>query len=157
MCVAVSASLALAPMARAAPAGDEYLPEVPQAAGDEVAAGAQGSGAPIVSPEAQGEPADTSPKDAGAKDTKDKDESETTTVDAAAATGSDDEGGGSGGTLLNPVVLLLLIGAITAAVGMTLRRRRHDEDGDGQGPRPARDRAKPTTPDGEIVAGEQQP
>jgi hypothetical protein len=143
-------------MAHSAPAGDEYLPEVPKAAGDEVVAAEDGGGEAgdtIVAPEARGQVDDSKSKGPSSKDSKAKgDDSDATAVQPAATTDSDDDGG-SGGTLLDPVVLLLLFGAVAAAVGMLLHRRRGGEGGSGDGDRPARTRAKPATPDGEIVAG----
>ena len=47
-------SLALAAPALAAPAGSEYVPKVPKAAGEEILRGKQGPGGTILSPEVRG-------------------------------------------------------------------------------------------------------
>src|SRR5215207_10611303 len=52
---------ALAAPAFAAPAGSEYVPNVPKAAGEEILFGKQGPGGTILSPEVRGaDPANTS-------------------------------------------------------------------------------------------------
>ena len=52
--------LALAAPAFAAPAGSEYVPKVPKAAGEEILRGKQGPGGTILSPEVRGADANTS-------------------------------------------------------------------------------------------------
>jgi len=147
-------SLALAPIALAGPAGDEYLPKVPNAGGNATAHSASGGSGVSTLPEASGKGSqDTSSKDKGKS--KKKDDS----VNAAGPIGGAGSGGGgdsSGSILLNPIVLLMIAAVIAAAVGMTLRRRQLGED-EGE-PEPqsnpgAPGAGSPRTPDGEIIAG----
>jgi hypothetical protein len=143
-------SLALAPIALAGPAGDEYLPKVPQAGGSTPAHSASDGSGVTTLPQASGKSSqDTKDQDQGKK----KDDAANV---AAPAGGSGPGGGGgdsSGSILLNPIVLLMIAAVIAAAVGMTLRRRQLS-DGEGE-PEPKRDPGarSPRTPDGEIIAG----
>ena len=76
---------------------------------------------------------------------------------APASVSDEDSSSGAFDTLLDPIVLLLIAGVMAVAVGMTLRRRQGDEEGQ-DGDRSLRDPATvPPTPDGEIVAGGEQP
>jgi hypothetical protein len=154
---AVSFSLALAPIALAGPAGDEYLPKVPQAAGSASAHSASGGSGETTLPQSTtGGNGSKSSNDQG-NGKKKKDDAANQAVPAG---GSGSGGGGgddsSGSILLNPIVLLMIAAVIAAAVGMTLRRR---QLGDGEGdPDSQRDpgasgAGSPRTPDGEIIAG----
>jgi hypothetical protein len=148
-------SLALAPIALAGPAGDEYLPEVPQAGGSASAHSAgDGSGQTTLPQSTTGESSNNP------SDTKDKDKKKDDAVNQAVPAGGSGSGGGgddsSGSILLNPIVLLMIAAVIAAAVGMTLRRRQLS-DGEGE-PESQRNpgapgAGSPRTPDGEIVAG----
>ncbi|HEX3562545.1 MAG TPA: hypothetical protein VHU24_06875 [Solirubrobacterales bacterium] len=153
---AVSFSLALAPVALAGPAGDEYLPKVPQAAGSASAHSASGGSGETTLPQSTtGGNGSKSSNDQG--NGKKKDNAANQAVPAGGS-GSGGGGGGdsSGSILLNPIVLLMIAAVIAAAVGMTLRRR---QLGDGEGdPESQRDpgasgAGSPRTPDGEIIAG----
>lgn len=152
---AVSFSLALAPIALAGPAGDEYLPKVPQAAGSASAHSASGGSGETTLPQSTTANGSKNSSDQG--NGKKKDDAANQAVPAG---GSGSGGGGgdnsSGSILLNPIVLLMIAAVIAAAVGMTLRRR---QLGDGEGdPESQRDpgasgAGSPRTPDGEIIAG----
>jgi hypothetical protein len=151
---AVSFSLALAPIALAGPAGDEYLPKVPQAAGSASAHSASGGSGETTLPQSTTANGSKNSSDQGKGKKKDA------ANQAVPAGGSGSGGGGgndsSGSILLNPIVLLMIAAVIAAAVGMTLRRR---QLGDGEGdPESQRDpgasgAGSPRTPDGEIIAG----
>jgi hypothetical protein len=164
--LAAAIALAFAAPALAAPAGDEYLPKVPKAAGGS-ASHDQGSGA---NSSAGSEPSDTGSSDSqsqgaavpagGGKPPSDGDKQGKTGGEAAPApivsapaSSSDDS---SDSTLFSPVIILLLAGVLIAAVGMTLRRRNAEADERQEGPRSGRSEPgnTPPTPDGEIVAGE---
>jgi phosphotransferase system glucose/maltose/N-acetylglucosamine-specific IIC component len=149
-------SLALAPTALAGPAGDEYLPKVPQAGGSASAHSASGGSGETTLPQANKK---------GSQDTtgngKGKGKKKDDAANAAVPAGGSGSGGGgddsSGSILLNPIVLLMIAAVIAAAVGMILRRRQlGDDEGDPeskQGPgAPAS--GSPRTPDGEIIAGQ---
>jgi hypothetical protein len=153
-------SLALAAPALAAPAGSEYVPKVPKAAGAEILRGKQGPGGTILSPEVRG--ADVAKTSAsGGDEASQGDEGSqgadsTTTGAADTATGTAGAAPGAADTLLDPVVLLLIAGVAAAALSMTLRQRHSvsaDPDGDGV----ASDLGSaPATPDGEIVDRERR-
>lgn len=135
LCLAAIVSLALAASASAGPAGDEYLPQLPQ------------SGAAATP--AKGE---TSTKDSKG------DDKQNAIIPAANSGGSG--GDGSGSILLNPIVLLMIAILIAAAVGVTLWRRNTEEmDGDDvraePDPASAPKRSGPRTPDGEIIGPDQ--
>jgi hypothetical protein len=157
-------ALAVAAPAVGAPAGDEYVPQVPSATGDRPVdqgfaggggtaantAGGAGSGASAVK--------GSTGKDGGKDQSKDKGE------DSGGIAGpigvnnasSDDDSSGVLDTLLNPIVLLLIAGVLAIAVGMTLTRRQGGNP--SEGPRPPRLRRAPgPTPDGEIVAADDGP
>lgn len=145
MWLAAGMALALVGTAAGAPAGDEYLPQVPKAAGKGVVAGEEtGPGATILSPEVRGrEGADAAElmRQAASPDGSGE---------------SSDDSGGAGDTLLDPVVLLLIAGVAAATVGMTLRRRQalaHEPGPEGA----AREAGSaPPTPSGEIVERDEQ-
>jgi hypothetical protein len=134
--------LATAP-SLAAPAGDEYLPKVPEATGEQGSSGStDGTTAGST----------TGATSSGGKDGKAKEDDEdgvgSTSGPLATSSDDDDSSGGLFGTLFDPVV---------TAVGMTLRRR---QEGDGRAgtTRVRRDPATaPPTPDGEIVTGGEKP
>jgi hypothetical protein len=134
LCLAAIVSLVLAGTASAGPAGDEYLPQLPQS----------GAAAPAK--------ADTASKDSKG------DQKQNAIIPAAGSGGSG--GDGSGSILLNPIVLLMIAILIAAAVGVTLWRRNTEEmDGDDAGAEPdpagAPRRDGPRTPDGEIIGPDQ--
>ncbi len=147
--LAAAISLALAAPALAAPAGSEYVPKVPKAAGAEILRGKQGPGGTILSPEVRG--ADAAKTSASGGDEASQGADSTATGAADTATGAAGAAPGAADTLLDPVVLLLIAGVAAAALSMTLRQRHSvsaDPDGDGV----ASDLGSaPATPDGEIV------
>lgn len=155
--VAAAISLIAAAPGLGAPAGDEYLPAVPSAKGDQGGSGG-GDPAPGVAPGvaagAAAVPGSTTEDGkAGSAGSKAKGEQQKPEI-ATVATAASEEEDSSGvlDTLLDPVVLLLIGGVVVVAVGMTLRRRQGDDE--SQDPdRPPRDpAAAPHTPPGEIVA-----
>jgi hypothetical protein len=146
-------SLALASTALAGPAGDEYLPKVPQAGGS-VSAHSAGSGSGQTTlPEA------TTVKGSNDANSTSKDKKKDDKANVAVPAGGSGSGGGgddsSGSILLNPIVLLMIAAVIAAAVGMTLRRRQlsDGEDPDSKRDPGASGAGSPRTPDGEIIAG----
>jgi hypothetical protein len=170
--LAIAGSLALAATAYAAPAGDEYLPKVPDATGSQSgdgqrASGTGGGGGETAAPVAgssivpdtvsTGTPGGAGDEGgSGKKQAKGKEEPEASATPAVAtetASADDDSSG-----LFDPRVLLIVAGVMIAAVGMTLRHRAAGmEETATDGGRSDRDRgeaprARPT-PDGEIVAG----
>jgi hypothetical protein len=159
LCMAVVCSLMLAGVASAAPAGDEYLPKVPNATGHS-GSGAGGGGSTATG-SSSAAPSETGGTAAGTAATSDqeskhkkgsKDDQRVTPV-ASTDGGSSDGGDGSSGLLIG---LLIVAGVIIAAVGMTLRQRGGGDEAEGAGPAReggADQGARPTTPDGEIVAG----
>jgi hypothetical protein len=163
LCAAATLSLAVVPPALAAPAGDEYLPKVPQSGGHSSASGSSASGATGTttlptggtgSPTSDGDNARSG--DTG-KSKKDKTEQQVVPVGSS---GGSDGGDSSGSIFLNPIVLLIIAAVIAVAVGMTLRRRSVDEDDPESpgAPGPAvRREAGPRTPDGEIATGRDRP
>jgi hypothetical protein len=142
---AVTVALAAAAPAMAAPAGDEYLPKVPKAAGKELAAGQDGAGGSILEPAVRGAQ--------GTGDQKNGDQNGDTPDSAALGSAGSSSGGGSGAdALLDPVVLLVIAGVLAATIGMTLRRRQSDlgqsaAGGDDASRKTSNDRP---TPDGGI-------
>jgi hypothetical protein len=158
LCAAATVSLALAPLALAAPAGDEYLPKVPGSGAHSSASGSSDSaGTPTTTLPTGGtsSPSSSDTDKSKSDDTGKKDEQKIAPVGSADSGGSDG-GGDSGSLLFNPIVLLVIAAVVAVAVGMTLRRRRVDE-ADSESPGTtgrAGDRgASPRTPDGEIATG----
>jgi hypothetical protein len=149
-------SLALAPSALAGPAGDEYLPKVPQS-GAHSASAAQGQTGTTTLP--QGTSGSSSQgKSNGNGEGKKNTDTSTQALPASSGSGGSGGDGSSGSILLNPIVLLMIAAVIAAAVGMILRRRQVTDDGE---PDPKADpdspsAGSPRTPDGEIVAGPDQ-
>jgi hypothetical protein len=140
-------SLAVAAPAFGVPAGDEYLPQVPSATGDEPVSEAGAAGG------------SSSSRNDPKKDARTVDEEGDEEASGALALGSgggDDDSGGVLDTLLDPIVLLLIAGVLTIAIGMLLARRQN-----GDSPDPSRARRKssdaPLTPDGEIISGPERP
>src|SRR3954454_22149603 len=100
--VAAAVCLGLAAPALAAPAGDEYLPKVPKAAGKGVIANPeQGAGASVVAPPVRGSGNDT-PSDNKAKDSKPN--KDAVSIEPV---GTSSDSGDDGSTLLSPVILLM--------------------------------------------------
>jgi hypothetical protein len=148
-------SLALAPIALAGPAGDEYLPKVPQAGGNSTAHSSSGGSAETTLPQA-GAKGSQDTNSNGNGNGKKKDDSANLAVPVGGS-GSGGGGDSSGSILLNPIVLLMIAAVIAAAVGMTLRRRQlSDSEGepDPQTNPGAPGAGSPRTPDGEIIAGQ---
>jgi hypothetical protein len=175
LCLALTGSLALAATAYAVPAGDEYLPKVPEATGQQSGGGGGGgtgdsaqSSAALPTTTASSEPTGAaSGQDRNSKgEAKDEEKGkgkgkrEAVTPLAVATQPASDDDGSSG--LFDPVVLLIVAGVIIATVGMTLRHRAAGiEETATDGGRTGRDRgeapsARPT-PDGEIVARGDKP
>jgi hypothetical protein len=143
---AAAISLALAAPALAVPAGSEYIPRVPKAAGEEILRGQQGPGGTILSPEVRGsgQAPDAAASNPVSNSSSGDDSSEGDFSRGTAAPGAAD-------TLLDPVVLLLIAGVAAAALSMTLRQRR-SVAGDPNADADSSDLATgPATPDGEIV------
>jgi hypothetical protein len=163
LCAMAALSLAFAAPALAAPAGDEYLPKIPQS-------GAHSSGGSSGGSSASGGSATTLPKGgaptssdakaskSGADDTSEKQDNKKDQITPVGSSGSGGSDGGdsSGSILFNPIVLLMIAAVIAVAVGMTLRRRSVDE-GDAEPPGTpgpgGRPKNSPRTPDGEIATG----
>jgi hypothetical protein len=139
--------LALAAPALAAPAGDEYLPKVPKAAGKGVIANPeQGAGASVVAPPVRGSGNDTS------SDNKAKDSKPNTDAVSIEPVGTSSDSGDDGSTLLSPVILLMIAGVLCVAAGMIVRRRRGTVSERGaEANREQRRKTAPPTPEGEIV------
>jgi two-component system, NarL family, capsular synthesis sensor histidine kinase RcsC len=152
--------LALAAPALAAPAGSEYVPKVPKAAGEEILRGTQGPGGTVLSPEVRGaDAANTSASGEASSGTNGSDAngsdangSDANVSDAnVSETGAAGTAPGAADTLLDPVVLLLIAGVAAAALSMTLRQKHSvsaDPDAGGAASDPG---SAPATPDGEIV------
>jgi hypothetical protein len=144
---AATISLAVAAPALAVPAGSEYIPKVPKAAGEEILRGTQGPGGTILSPEVRGADADETSDSGGDEDSREEDSNATGAAETA--TGAAGTTPGAADTLLDPVVLLLIAGVAAAALSMTLRQRHSvPEDDGGAASDPG---STPPTPDGEIV------
>src|SRR3954447_3016447 len=152
--VAAAVCLGLAAPALAAPAGDEYLPKVPKAAGKGVVANPdQGPGASVVAPTVRG----SASSEGGGKSSDGGGNAKKGTNQAGPsqnASAPADSSGDGGSAILSPIVLLMIAGVIAAAAGMTLRRRQgrkgDPEDGETQ-QEPEQVRNARPTPDGEIV------
>ncbi len=158
LCLTVTSCALVAAPAYAAPAGDEYLPGVPEAAGK---GNASGQGSTQGVPSEAGTSASDSAAEPGEGARAEKgggDDQEEERV-AVSSSGSDDDDSGVAETLLDPVVLLLIAGVVIAALGMLLTRRRQEDREDEsrteapQGPLQGLSRgSKARTPEGEIVA-----
>ena len=164
LCAAATLSLALAPSALAAPAGDEYLPKIPQSGSHSPSGGAEASSASAGTatttlPSAgTSSPPASDEKKASSDDGDKKDKADQQVVPVGSSgSGGPDGGDSSGSILFNPIVLLMIAAVIAVAIGMTLRRRGVDE-GDSESPgaagSTARREASPRTPDGEIATGQ---
>jgi hypothetical protein len=164
LCAAATLSLAVAAPAHAAPAGDEYLPKLPQSGAHSSSGGSSnsasaGTGTTTLPTGGTSSPS-TSGGDksqSGGTDKKDKkDKADQKIAPVSSGSGGSDDGDSSGSILFNPIVLLMIAAVIAVAVGMTLRRRSSDE-GDQESPAPtgraARRGGSPKTPDGEIATG----
>jgi hypothetical protein len=164
LCAAATLSLALAPSALAASAGDEYLPKVPQSGSHTPSGGASSASTGTATTtlptggtsSSSASDEEKASSDGGSK--KDKSDQQITPIASSGSGGSGGSDGGdsSGSILLNPIVLLMIAAVIAVAIGMTLRRRSVDE-GDSEppgAPGPARREAGPRTPDGEIATGQ---
>jgi hypothetical protein len=154
LAAATVAALAIAAPARGAPAGSEYIPQVPSATGDNpVSEGFAGGTGGVTQPSASGE------KSKESKAGKDKDEGEQNAavpLVGDSASGDGDDSSGILDTLLDPVGLLRIAGVLAIAAGMTTALRQGG--GSPQLPRPRRLlAAAPPTPDGEIIAGDDGP
>jgi cobalamin biosynthesis Mg chelatase CobN len=159
--------LAFSSAAIAAPAGDEYLPKVPNAAGNQAAGGkggdlSAGSGQSTTgSSETGGSDTGAATKANGEQDQKgkksgeDRDDSKTAPV-----TGTSSSGGGGGGSSGLIVLVLIVAAVIVVAGGMILRHRAGLTEGEGEdpgdGPGPGGTPNARPTPDGEIVAGREK-
>ncbi len=149
---AIAITLALAAPALAAPAGDEYLPNVPKAAGKQVVAGQNGAGGTILEPTARGsgkagdpalQPARSASSPAG--------DPALQPARSASSPAADTSTNGAGtGALLDPIVLLVIAGVIAATAGMLLRQRRVAEEASGPG---AADTSTAETSDRPTPAG----
>jgi len=148
-CLAGAVSLALATSALAAPAGDEYLPSIPKAGGNQSGGSQSGSSAssvPVPSSSGTGGPSSSTGANGNGNPAA-------KSSPAQPSSSNDSSDGGS--PLLDPVVILLVAGVIVTAVGMTLVRRHSDGSDSDWEDEPETDdapNARPT-PDGEIVAG----
>lgn len=164
LCAAATLSLAVVPPALAAPAGDEYLPKLPQSGAHPSGSESSGSGSTGTTTLPTGGTGSPSTSDgnkarSGDTGTSEKEKTEQQVVPVGSSGGSDGDDS-SGSILLNPIVLLMIAAVIAVAVGMTLRRRNVDEDDpespDAPGPAVRRE-AGPRTPDGEIATGRDRP
>jgi hypothetical protein len=164
LCAAAMISLVLAPFALAGPAGDEYLPKIPQS-GAHSASGSSASstegtigttGTTTLPETTSGSGSEGKSKDKG----KGKKSKDTANLALPASSGTGGSGGddSSGSILLNPIVLLVIAAVIAAVVGMTLRRRQIGGDAEPESKTdPGSPSAgSPRTPDGEIVANRDQ-
>jgi hypothetical protein len=147
---AAAISLAVASPAFAVPAGSEYVPKVPKAAGEEILRGNQGAGGTILSPEVRGsgQAPGSRPSNSGSTASSGDEPSE---GDVAQGDLSQGTAPGATETLLDPIVLLLIVGVAAAALSMTLRQRRSvagDPDADGESGDLS---SGPPAPDGEII------
>jgi hypothetical protein len=152
--LAVAISLALAAPALAAPAGSEYVPKVPKAAGEEILRGQQRPGGTILSPEVRGADAAKTSASGEASNTSASGEASSGTNGSDAngsGTGAAGTAPGAGDTLLDPVVLLLIAGVAAAALSMTLRQRHSVSEDPDAGGAASDSGSAPATPDGEIV------
>jgi len=149
-------SLALASTALAGPAGDEYLPKVPQSGGSASAQSAGDSSGETTLPQASGKESQDTDQNQNAEGKKKKDDTANQVVPAGGSGSGGGDDDSSGSILLNPIVLLMIVAVIAAAVGMILRRRQLSEDEGAPEPKKgagASGAGGPRTPDGEIIAG----
>jgi cobalamin biosynthesis Mg chelatase CobN len=162
LCAAATLSLALAPSALAAPAGDEYLPKVPQSGAHSSGTGgssASGTATTTLPTGGSSSPSASDAKSSGSNSADKNKKDDSGQIAPIGSSGSGGSGGGdsSGSIIFNPIVLLMIAAVIAVAVGMTLRRRSVDE-GDPEppgGPEPStRRESSPRTPDGEIATGQ---
>ena len=149
-------SMLCAAPALAAPAGDEYLPQVPTATGDKPVNETKDIGAPAAGSDALGADENGNAGKDGKDGNDDGSSDDSSTL--AAGSGGGDDGDDSGGvldTLLDPIVLLLIGGVITIAVGLMLARKQN-----GDSPDPSRARRSssdaPMPPSGEIIGGSER-
>jgi hypothetical protein len=159
LAVATVVALAAAGPALAAPAGSEYVPQVPSATGntpiDQYPTGGVANSAnpaPIAKKDASG--------DASAKDKSDKDVGTDNGASALpvltdAASGND-ESSGALDKLSDPSVLLAIAGVLLIAIGLALAWMEGGNGSDRPRPRRRRPLAAPT-PDGQIIAGSDSP
>jgi hypothetical protein len=163
---AAALSLALVAPALAAPAGDEYLPKVPQSGASESSGdgsfGRDPDGTGTTTLPSGGASEETGSGSNGKQEEKSKSRDQDTAVAPVGSSGGSDGGDSSDSILLNPIVLLMIAAVIAAAVGMTLRRRHADGSDAEPAAAPAsesgtRQQSTPRTPDGEIVARRDRP
>ena len=148
--LAVAITLAIAAPAIAAPAGSEYVPKVPKAAGEEILRGTQGPGGTVLSPEVRG--ADAAKTTASGEASSGTDGSDANGSDTnVGETGAAGTAPGAADTLLDPVVLLLIAGVAAAALSMTLRQRHSASEEPDPGGAASDSGSAPATPHGEIV------
>jgi hypothetical protein len=167
--VGLAGVLAFSSAAIAAPAGDEYLPKVPDAAGNQ-APGGKGSDLNSGTGETTTGSSETAGSDSGAatkaegdrdqkgkKSDEDRDDSK---IAPATDTNSSGGGGGGGGSSGLIVLVLIVAAVIVVAGGMILRHRAGLTEGEGEdrgdGPGPGGTPSARPTPDGEIVAGREK-
>jgi hypothetical protein len=154
LAVATVAALAIAAPARGAPAGSEYIPQVPSATGSNPVSGGFAGGGGATGPSASGEKA-------AKKSEADKDKAgdEKSAAVPLVGDGGSGDGDGSSGILdsfLDPIALLRIAGVLAIAAGMTTAVRQGGSS--PQLPHPRRLlAAAPPTPDGEIIAGDDGP
>jgi hypothetical protein len=161
--VGLAAALALSSEALAAPAGDEYLPKVPNAAGNAAAGKGgdlnSGSGETTTGNAVAGASDTGGTKAKGVQDQNGKKADAGNPPKPAAATDTSSSDGGSSGLI---VLVLLGVAVIVVAGGMILRHRAgpsedKDEGEDlGNAPGPGGTPSARPTPDGEIVAGREK-
>jgi hypothetical protein len=144
----IAGSLLVAAPAQGAPAGDEYLPQIPSSTGPKPVSEDPEAG--VGAGSAKGEAG--SAKDAAGDSGDSSGEASGSLAAGGGGDDGDDSGGGVLDTLLDPIVLLLIGGVLTIAVGLMLARRQN-----GDSPDPSRARRSssdaPKPPEGEIVGG----
>lgn len=147
LAIAIAICLGVSAPALGAPAGDEYLPAVPKAAGKELATG-QNAGGTVLVPAARGAQENGGDRRNAARKSRGAGDS-AQSIDPASSS-SDSSGTGA---LLDPIILLVIAGVVAATAGIMLRRRGHDtESPAAAGDASARASARPT-PVGKIVNG----
>jgi hypothetical protein len=150
-------SLAIAGPALGAPSGDEYLPKVPKASGDESVATPSYQGTDTSAASSAPSQSGTS----GAEETKQKEKktkksskSEDRAVPVQAVS---DQSSGGGSTLFDPVILLIVGGVICVAAGMIMRRRQTRSLQYRAKNRRQQLKSVRPTPEGEIVGSGEKP